>query len=87
VSLGAPIALRRLDARLRVLAPAVVALISPQDRVLRALLVDEDYVYGDTGIARPRERWRGAAITGQVPPTDPFGNRLRHDQVKTARIW
>ena len=58
VRLGAGIALRRLHARIGVLAPAVVAVVAPGHRVLRARLVDEHEVDDDARAVRPRDARR-----------------------------
>ncbi len=55
VGLRALVALGRLDSRVGVLSPTVVAIVAPQHRVLGALLVDQHHVHHDPGIVRPRE--------------------------------
>ena len=74
VRLGAGVALRRLHARVGVLAPAVVAVVAPHDGVLRALLVDQHQVDDDVGAAGPGERRRGAAVADQVARPDGVGD-------------
>src|SRR3989442_6340093 len=72
MGLGATIALRRIDARIRILAPAVVAIVVPEDRVLRSLLVDEDDVDDESGAIRPGEDRREAAVADEVARADPL---------------
>ena len=74
VRLGAGVALRRLHARVGVLAPAVVAVIAPHDGVLRALLVDEHEVDDDLRAVGPVELRRGAAVADQVARPDGVGD-------------
>src|SRR5438552_17200875 len=75
VGLGARIALRRIDARIWILAPAVVAIVAPEDGVLRSLLVNEDDVDDQSGAVRPREARREPAIPDEVARADPFGDQ------------
>ncbi len=70
VRLGARVALRRLHAGVGVLAPAVVAVVAPQHRVLGALLVDQHEVDDHLRAVRPLERRRRAAVADQVAGAD-----------------
>src|SRR6185437_12302725 len=70
VRLGAGVAVGRLDARVGVFAPAVVAVVAPEDGVFRPLLIDKDEVHDDAGAVRPVETRRGAAVADQVAPLD-----------------
>src|SRR6185312_10361368 len=84
VRLGAGIAVRRLDSRVGVLAPAVVAVVTPQHGVLRALLVDEDEVHDDAGAVRPLEPRRGAAVADQVAPQHRLRDHARGSIAENA---
>ena len=76
VRLGAGVALRRLHARVGVLAPAVVAVVAPGHRVLRARLVDEHEVDDDARVAGPREARRRAAVADEVARADGGGDQV-----------
>ena len=77
VRLGAGIALRRLHAGIGVLAPAVVAVVAPQHRVLGALLVHEHEVDDDPRAAGPREARRLAAVADEIARANRLGDHAR----------
>ena len=66
VRLGRRVGLRRLDAGLGVLPPAVVAIVAPPHRVLAALLVDEHQVDGHARVLRPFEARGVAAVADKI---------------------
>ena len=74
VGLRAGVAPRRLDARIRVLAPTLVAVVAPEHRCLRPLLVHQHEVDDDVGAVRPCESWRCAAVPGEIALPDRLGD-------------
>jgi hypothetical protein len=74
VGLRSEVALWRLHARLGILAPAVVAVVSPQSGVLRALLVHEHHVDDDARAVGPGEGRRDAAVADEVTFAHPVRN-------------
>jgi len=64
----------RLDAGIRVLAPAVVAVVAPADRVFRALLVHEHDVDDDPGTAGPGESFRLRPVADEVALSHEVGD-------------
>jgi len=72
-----PGVVRRLDARVCVLPPAIVAVVAPQHRVLGALLIHEHQVHDDTRVFGPRERGRYAAIADEVTLAHAVGDHAK----------
>src|SRR5207302_3588006 len=74
VGLRAGVTLGRLHAAVCVLAPAIIAVIAPGDRILRPLLVDQDEIDHDACVVRPREARRHAPIPDEVAGSHRFGD-------------
>ena len=72
--LGPEVEPGRFDAGIRVLAPAVVAIVAPADGVLRALLVHEHDVDDDSEAAGPGEPFRLRAVADEVALSHAVGD-------------
>lgn len=80
----AVVASRRLGALPRVLAPALVALITPEHRGLGALLVDHDEIDGNRRPTRPAALRRLGSIPDKVACKNVIWNRWSHGAMLQA---